>query len=64
MPAPWEVGPIPIVPQSTQGLVMGYVGEATSGAPHGLHADLVIGFLSLCLEHLCREGLREESGRS
>ena len=41
------IDPILIVPPSPHaGLVMDYVGETTSGAPHGLHADLVIGFLS------------------
>ena len=31
--------------QFTRGLVVGYAGEAAGRAPHGLHADLVIGFL-------------------
>ena len=35
--------------QSTQGLVIDYTEEATSGAPHGLHMDLVIGFLCDCI---------------
>ena len=28
---------------------MNYMGEAAGGAPHGLHADLVIGFLCDCV---------------
>ena len=43
---PWELTQSWVVPPSPQaGLVMDYLGETTSGAPHGLHADLVIGFL-------------------
>ena len=51
------IGPILIVPQPTRGLGHGLCGRATSGAPHGLHAGLVIGFLS---DGVCRA---EHQGR-
>ena len=35
--------------QSTQDLVMDYTEETTSGAPYGLHTDLVIGFFCDCI---------------
>ena len=42
--------------QPTRGLGHGLRGGATSGAPHGLHADLVISFLSdLYIEYSTRE---------
>ena len=42
--SPWEVGPILIAPQLHTDLVID--AGAAGGAPHGPHADLVIGFAS------------------
>jgi len=39
----WEVGPIPITPNYTQ--AWSKIQGAIGGAPHGLHTDLVIGFV-------------------
>ena len=53
-----NVAPILIAPQSTRGLGHRLCEETASGAPHGLHADLVIGFFSDSL--LCRAPLPPE----
>ena len=47
--APWntnESAPNPDCPPVHTGLGHGLRGGAASGAPHGLHTDLVIGFVS------------------